>query len=199
MIERVTISRLNSEWAPKGADDVCLYRVEGQGEALTFGQLAIACGCAQAAAVEARSVLLMNRIGGETGAMRTLADMMNMVKDADEGLTCGDLKLEPPGGGEPITLLQYLERYFGVKNTTTDEGVRILPGENDKLLPNAKLMLLDAIKTQMEKCANESQGDTLKLRSLVTSRDVALRTVTALVNGNTQVGLNVGWAIGNSN
>ena len=199
MIERVTISRLNPEWAPQGADQVCLYRVEGQGEALTFGQLAIACGCAQAAAVEARSVLLMNRIGAETETMRTLADMMNRVKEADENLTCADLKLEPPGGGAPITYLQYLERYFGVKNTTTEEGVRILPDENDKLLPNAKLLLLDAIKTQMEKCANESQGDTLKLRSLVTARDTALRTVTALVNGNTQVGLNVGLAIGNSN
>ena len=199
MIERVTISRLNPEWAPEGADAVSLYRVEGQGEALTFGQLAIACGCAQAAAVEARSVLLMNRIGSETGKMRTLADMMNKVKDADENLACADLKLEPPGGGAPITYLQYLERYFGVKNATTEEGVRILPGENDKLLPNAKLLFLDAIKTQMEKCANESQGDTLKLRSLVTARDVALRTVTALVNGNTQVGLNVGLAIGNSN
>ena len=199
MIERVTISRLNPEWAPQGADQVCLYRVEGQGEALTFGQLAIACGCAQAAAVETRSVLLMNRIGAETETMRTLADMMNRVKEADENLTCADLKLEPPGGGAPITYLQYLERYFNVKNSTTDEGVRILPGESDKLLPNAKLLLLDAIKTQMEKCANESQGDTLKLRSLVTSRDAALRAVTALVNGNTQVGLNVGLAIGNSN
>ena len=199
MIERVTISRLNPEWAPKGADDVCLYRVEGQGDALTFGQLAIACGCAQAAAVEARSVLMMNRVGAETEAMRTLADMMNKVKDADEKLTCADLKLEPPGGGAPITYLQYLERYFGVKNTKTDEGVRLLPDEGDLLLPNTKLLLIDAIKTQMEKCANESQGDTLKLRSLVTARDTALRAVTALVNGNTQVGLNVGLAIGNSN
>ena len=199
MIERVTIGQLNPEWAPRGSDAICLYKVEGQGEALTFGQLAIACGCAQAAAVEARSVLLMNRIGSETGSMRTLSDMMNTVKDADESLTCADLKLEPPGGGAPITYLQYLERYFGVKDATTEDGVRTLPDEKDNLLPNAKLMLLDAIKTQMEKCANDSQGDTIKLRSLVTARDTALRTVTAMTNGNTQVGLNVGMAIGNSN
>ena len=199
MIERVTISRLNPEWAPKGSDDVVLYKVEGRGEELTFGQLAIACGCAQAAAIEARSVLLMNRIGSETGSMRTLSGMMDAVRDADESLICADLKLEPPGGGAPITYLQYLARFFNVKNETTEDGVRILPEENDKLNPNTKLMLLDAIKMQMEKCANESQGDTVKLRSLVTARDTALRTVTSLTNANTQVGLNVGLAIGNSN
>ena len=198
MIEVTTISRLNPEWAPRGADEVCLYRVEGKGEALTFGQLAIACTCAQAAAIEARTVMLMNRIGSETGTMRTLSDMMDMVTDADESLTCRALTLESPAGDGPITLLEYLQKYLGVKGATTDDGVKTLPGEDDKLLPNTKLMLLDAIKGQMEKFANDSQSDTIKLRSLVSGRDVAFRTATAMTNGNTQVGLNVGRAIGNS-
>ena len=198
MIECVTIARMNPEWAPQEAADICLYRVGGEGEELTFGQLAIACACAQASAIEARTVLLMNRIGSETGTMQKLSGLMDAVKDAPESQTCSMLTLEPPGGGEPITLLQYLAKYFGVKNTTED-GVKVLPEENDPLLPNTKLLLLDAIKMQMEKCANESQGDTIKLRSLVTSRDVAFRTATSITSGNTQVGLNVGRAIGNSN
>ena len=198
MIECVTIARMNPEWAPQGAADICLYRVGGEGEELTFGQLAIACTCAQASAIEARTVLLMNRIGSETGTMQKLSGLMDAVKDAPEDQTCSMLTLEPPGGGEPITLLQYLSKYFGVKNTTED-GVKVLPEEDDLLLPNAKLLLLDAIKAQMESCANESQGDTIKLRSLVTSRDVAFRTATSITSGNTQVGLNVGRAIGNSN
>lgn len=199
MIEVTPISRLNPEWAPVGADEVCLYRVEGRGEQLTFGQLAIACTCAQAAAIEARTVLLMNRIGSETGTMRTLSDAMDMVRTASESETCSTLLLESPAGDGPITLLEYLQKYLGVKNTTTDEGVKVLPEESDLLRPNTKLLLIEALKAQMEKCSNESQADTIKLRSLVTGRDVAFRTATAMTNGNTQVGLNVGRAIGNSN
>lgn len=169
------IAERDARYTTPESRDICLYSIGEGGQLLTLGQLLIAVGCRHAAALESRSVLTMNVISGRVRLMRRLSACLEAATNAAESETMGSVKVVLEDGTKK-GLRDCLVNDCGIN------GV-VLPAGGDLLIPANKVRVMDAVKVKMDDASNESQRDNVSLRSLVSARDVAYRTVTSLTRG----------------
>lgn len=157
MIEAITIA--TNRYAPDGAQDICMFTMDG-GEKLTLGQLMAAVCIKAGASLEAQSVSMMNKLNAgnvlldqASGYMETLSN--GAVDDSEWSI---------------------MKDFFVNELAITDELPEHVQSYNDRF------KALAALKSKMEKLTRQSQEDLIEVQSLLSRRDVTFSTSTNLVS-----------------
>lgn len=189
-----TIGQRDPRYTTAESGAINLYATE-TASGLTLGQLMISVSCRQAAAIEARSVTLMNKISRDAYKMKDLAAAMDAVVAAG-----GANDNNPAIGfcdhnGKTWEVCDYLIQEFGAKKTDFPFATEYNTGSETifyyDLSINNRQSLIAKLKSYMENVAMTSQEDNIQLKSLVNSRDIAFKTATGLVAalGNSQMNI----------
>lgn len=182
VIERV--AERDSRYTTEESRGIEMFRVDG-GELLTLGQLMIAYCCRLAAAVEARSVLQMNRINRTNERMTVLADGMSAMLAASADTTFGAITVKV--AGRNVNFREFLLA-CGVAESALVKG-------DVRLTEQVKLNLATPIKLQMENASATSQREGVQLRAEVNARDTAFKSAASLSGGYCGLGASLARAL----
>ena len=156
MIEAITIAK--NRYAPDGAQDICVFRMDG-GEKLTLGQLMAAICIKAGASLEAQSISMVNKLNSGNVLLDKTGEYMEKL---GQGAINDD-------------------EWKAMKNTCINEL-----GVTDELPDHAqsyndRVKAMAALKKRVEELSRKAQKDMIEVQSLLSKRDVALTTSTNLV------------------
>lgn len=200
-----TIGQRDSRYTTAESGAINLYATD-TASGLTLGQLLISVSCRQAAAIEARSVTLMNKISRDAYKMKDLAAAMEAIvaaKDAaDNTLTAIEFVDHNNKNWE---VCDYMIKEFGAVEkdfpfANPSYIVDIETGDSVKryrynITQNNRQTLISKLKNYMENVAMTSQQDNIQLKSLVNSRDIAFKTATGLVSAIGTSQMNIAYVL----
>ncbi|MBP5509542.1 MAG: hypothetical protein J6Z49_01340 [Kiritimatiellae bacterium] len=152
-------------YAPAGADAVNLYGVNGT-SALTLPQLVAAVCIRRAAALEARSVAMMNEMTQNNGYMEVMADVVEQIVSGNATFSS---RASLPDGYRPrkapanCTIKQFLTLECGISESA-------LPSEIDTY--DRRVQVFTVLRQRMDSANTMSQQDAINLQSLINWRDV---------------------------
>ncbi len=181
-IEIETI-RLNPN-APSGSDAVNMYSVNGS-EPLTLAQLVAAVCFRRAAALEARSVLQMNKLQSNTGLLDTMANVVKQMIEENASYSTRARFAEgyrPKKVSTTATIYQFLTQECGIDASAIPSS---LTSTTDRL------SAYDALRRKMDAVNTQSQQQTIDLQASVNWRDVTYNMSSGILTRNGTTGMNM--------
>ena len=152
-------------YAPSGANGVNLYGANGA-SGLTLPQLVAAVCLRRAAALEARSVAMMNGMTQQNGYMQVMSDVVEQIVS---GNATFDSRANLPEGYRPRK---------APANCTIKEFLTLECGIAESALPSAidtydrRVQVFTVLRQRMDSANTMSQQDAIELQSLINWRDV---------------------------
>ena len=162
-------------YAPAGANVVNLYGVNGA-DALTLPQLVAAVCIRRAAALEARSVAMMNEMTQNNGYMQVMANIVEQIVSGDATLST---RANLPDGYRPrkasanCTIKQFLTMECGISESA-------LPSEIDTY--DRRIQAFTVLRQRMDSANTMSQQDAIDLQSLINWRDVTYNMSSGVIS-----------------